>query len=243
MGNELTIFQTELQEKFELQLKDKGLSKMTYSMKKKDKILVSYNKATLEQLAMDLGLRKEYNDKSLATGKGVLFVAELRLLDNNDRLIASAIGYANTEESSYFKTGGGEQDTLRLGAMAQKRALGFALTPLLVRYGLDYETQARNQGVTLKDNMEYVTTSNVEDMKQEQGIPANDVIDTERVEKLYAVMAQPTEKAIKIFNEFAGIMKTFHNVELEDVIDLNRAVISLLTNKQFELLKKEMGKK
>lgn len=165
--NELLNIQ-ELHSKFEIQLKEKGLSNMIYQMKKGGKTLVSYSKATLEQLAMDLGLRKRYKDKSIATGKGVLFVAELDLIDTQDRLIASAIGYANTEESAHFKSGGGEQDTLRLGAIAQKRALGWALTPILIRNGLDYVSMAQKVGQELAPNAVYETTSNVEDLMKQQ---------------------------------------------------------------------------
>lgn len=221
-----TINLTDVKEKLELQLLDKTLKDMVYVMKKGDKTLISYNKATLEQLTMDLGLRKVYKDKSLATGKGVLFVVELTLLDSEDRVWATSVGYANTEESSHFRSGGGEQDTLRLGAIAQKRALGFALTPILVRLGLDYESVSNGKQVEI--------TSNVDDMIKQKEVLEDDRVSNEIAMKIYnyCVANDLVFRTVRDILVSSGIAPN-----LQDRQDLTLIHCKRITKEQYELIK------
>lgn len=220
-----TINLTDVKEKLELQIVEKGLSNMVYTMSKSGKTLVSYNKATLEQLTMDLGLRKVYKDKSLATSKGVLFVVELELIDSENRMWATSVGYANTEESAHFKTGGGEQDTLRLGAIAQKRALGFALTPILVRLGLDYQSVSNGKQVEI--------TSNVDDMIRQDKVLEDDRVDNKVAMQIYkyCLANDLVYKTVRDILISSGIA----NVQSKD--DLTLIHCKRITKEQYELIK------
>lgn len=220
-----TINLTDVKEKLELQIVEKGLSNMVYTMTKSKKTLVSYNKATLEQLTMDLGLRKVYKDKSLATSKGVLFVVELELIDSENRMWATSVGYANTEESSHFSTGGGEQDTLRLGAIAQKRALGFALTPILVRLGLDYQSVSNGKQVEI--------TSNVDDMIKQDKALEDDRVDNKVAMQIYkyCLANELVYKTVRDILISSGIA----NVQSKE--DLTLIHCKRITKEQYELIK------
>lgn len=234
---EITNINQQIVEKFEEQVKEKGLPNMVYTMNRGGKILVSYNKDTLEQLRLDLGLIKiAHNPIITPLGDGnATITVRVDLLTPEGQIIASANGYGELKESPKFKNSNDRMpDMLRLGAVIEKRGLSQAITPLLIRLGLDYPTLMYKQGQKLQG--EYQHTSNVEDIETTEIKPERTELNDIEIEQTYKRALEKEE----VFKEVASTLKVYHNIEVDSKDYLTRALVSLITVQQLKAIIKNV---
>lgn len=242
--NELQTFNAQLAEKFEEQVQTKGIDKMVYKMSRGGRTLVGYDKPTLEQLCIDLGLRKEYSELTVVSLPNNDFVVsvKLTLLDGQGKMITTSYGSGQS-----FETGQKSNDVLRLTPVVQKRALNIALTPLLVRLGLDYQTIAkREKAKDYNSKVEYETTSNVDDLAKNDKPNDNEFISIERAKTLMLRINELqdsnkwNDSNFKKALDFVLVEKNKINAETIAEFDYHETLISSLSNRDYDLLLETM---
>lgn len=203
-----------------------GIENMVYKMVKGSKTLIGYNKETLKQLTMELGLREIYSDLSTTTiGDDAITSVRLELIDNNDRVWTTSYGSYQLTETPAFR-GSNERIkdfALRGTQLAQKRALNNAITPFLIKLGLDYSSIGKNVEIT----------TNADDFDNITKVPAHkDYIDEKVALKLYNTCL----KNELVFKTTRDILLAQGIANIEQVEDLSLVPCKRITKEQFKLI-------
>lgn len=260
INNEMTLisdYQEQMKTYLLNRIKEKKLDKCVYKMQKGKKTLVDYNKATYYDLMIELGLEPYFSEFTTTTVQSsnektkseVIFSVKVEIRNRKTKdFVWSAYGLGSTAESQNWNQGGGIQDSMRMGAIVQIRAVKNAINPILSKLGLDYLSMWN------ETSSEKVKQKDFEKVKDYEFSPIDSLPKENEIQHItkqqiaiigkFVNNCDKKNKAI-IKSEIISILRLNHNINIKDS-DISMVYLQKLTKDDFELIDikmKEMGNK